>query len=116
MGAAPNVNEIVPFTIDAVVLAVLSEPLEAPRGSSSTPGGVEGWPETGHRGSRRLGCGSRHSIHETRPKVRAGSTLDLVRAAITISLGSMATGLSREWMSTPAKNGEGAWLLEAHAL
>lgn len=37
-------------------------------------------------------------------------------AAITMSLGSMETGLSREWMSTPAKNGEDAWLLEAHAL
>jgi hypothetical protein len=32
-------------------------------------------------------------------------------AAITMSLGSMATGLSREWMSTPAKNEKthGSW-------
>lgn len=54
-------------------------------------------------GNRRLRCGCRQLIHETRPKVRASSTLDLVRSAITMNLGSMAIGVSREWMSTPAK-------------
>ena len=61
-------------------------------------------------GNRRLRCGCRQLIHETRPKVRASSTLDLVRSAITMNLGSMATEVSREWMSTPAKKRtHGSW-------
>jgi hypothetical protein len=64
---------------------------------------------TGSR--RRLICGCRHLIHETRSKVRASSTLGSVRSAITMILGSMATGVSRESMSTPAKKKRthGSW-------
>ena len=42
-------NGRVLLTNDAVALEVLSEPLGAPRWKQLYAGGVEGWPETGHR-------------------------------------------------------------------
>lgn len=47
--------------------------------------------------------------------MRASSTLDLVRSAITMTLGSMATGIFAR-VDVHAGEEEDAWLLEAHAL
>jgi hypothetical protein len=62
------------------------------------------WPETGHREGRRL----RLWVPSLDPRDETEGACELYAwfgsAAITMGLGSMATGLSREWMSTPAKN------------
>src|SRR5262249_44475980 len=68
---------------------------------SSPPGGGEGWPKAGHTES---GLYVADPVIDPRDASRrCVRVLRLIGwASITLSLGSMATGVSREWISTPA--------------
>jgi hypothetical protein len=96
-----NVNGHVVLTISAVALEALSEPLEALDKGCSPPGGGEGWPDTGHRKSQSTSwILSLDPRDETKGPCEFYFLID--SAATTMSLGSMAMGVSREWMCTPA--------------
>jgi len=66
-------------------------------------------------GSRRLRCGCRRLIHETRPKLRTSSTLD--SGSVHNHHEPGLDGDSRfARVDVHAGEEEDAWLLEAHAL